>query len=88
MKLKSKKDIELWLDRFTLYPDDGQKHYFVFPDYHRGGTWTLMLYPHGVYTLHGKGKDYCDPSETQISTSELISFIWKHRKAIHQGGTP
>lgn len=85
MIFKSKKDIENWLPKFKEYAAfDGEKHYLVFDDRDRGGIWTLMLYNDGQFTLHGRGDDYCDDTEKEITREELVGFIWKNRKSVHE----
>lgn len=85
MIFKSKKDIENWLTIFKDYASfDGDKHYFVFDDKDRGGVLTLMLYEDGRFTLHGRGEAYCDDAENEIDNDDLVSFLWKNRKSVHE----
>jgi len=86
-QIKSKKDAEFFLDTFeTVSSRDevGNKRYFVLADRERGGQWTLMLYPDGTWTVHGKGESYCDPEETPLSRREACDFVWKHRSAVNK----
>lgn len=87
MKLiRSRKDVEEFLNRFknvARYDELGKKHYFVFDDNKRGGQWTLMHYENGSYSIHGKGKTYCDEEECYLSTVELTKLLWNNRKALN-----
>ena len=86
--LKSKKDIEQFLDgfrRISLYDEQGNKHYFVFEDKKRDGQWTLMLNEWTkTWTLHGKGCTYCDPGEQLLEPTEIVQFIWKNRGSVNK----
>lgn len=85
MIFRNKKDIENWLSDFKEYAlFDGHKHYLVFSDRERGGIWTLMMYNEGQFTLHGRGEDYCDEEEVTLYRKELITFLWKNRKSVHE----
>lgn len=83
----SKKDIEYFQNNFidvATYDPKGNKHYFVFRDSVRNGNWTLMHYQaEDKWTIHGKGLDYCDESEKELTNEELIKFIYKNRKYIN-----
>ncbi|QST02258.1 hypothetical protein IMZ31_22655 (plasmid) [Pontibacillus sp. ALD_SL1] len=86
MKIKSKKDIALLLEdfpRFTPFDERGKKHYLVFHDKKRGGTWTLMQYRDGVMTRHGKGEGYCDQGEERLYEEDQMKFLWENRKAVN-----
>ncbi|HZG55915.1 hypothetical protein [Paenibacillus sp.] len=86
-QIRSKKDAELFLERFeelSAWDETGGKRYFVFADRERGGIWTLMRYEDGAFTVHGKGETYCDEGETPLSAQEAIAFVWKHRSAVNR----
>ncbi|MBO1515077.1 hypothetical protein [Metabacillus bambusae] len=80
------RDIREWLKIFeykTSYDYDGEKQYFCFDDTEKGGIYTLMKYSNGIFTLHSKGENYCEDKEVEINEDELVRFIWKNRKVIH-----
>lgn len=83
----SKKDIENFLENFldlAEFDQQGNKHYFIFQDNTRNGDWTLMFYPaEEKWTIHGKGLDYCDESEKELTRTELIQFLFKSRKYVN-----
>ncbi|MEH7094402.1 hypothetical protein [Neobacillus vireti] len=83
----SKKDIECFLENFldlAEFDQQGNKHYFIFQDHTRNGDWTLMFYPDGEkWTIHGKGLDYCDDCEKELTRTELIQFLYKSRKYVN-----
>lgn len=86
--LKSKNDIEHFLDGFresSHYDGQSNKHYFIFEDKKRNGQWTLMLNDRTkVWTIHGKGDNYCDPGEQPLGPSEVVRFIWKNRGSVNK----
>ncbi|WNS78774.1 hypothetical protein RRU94_02170 [Domibacillus sp. DTU_2020_1001157_1_SI_ALB_TIR_016] len=86
--LKSKKDIEQFLDdfvRISLYDEQGNKHYFVFEDKKRNGQWALMLNEGTkIWTIHGKSSTYCDPGEQVLESTEIVQFIWKNRGSVNK----
>lgn len=87
MNIRRKADIETLLGKFDQsmpFDDRGKKHYFVFPDGKRGGDWTLMRYADGLFTVHGRGENYCDQGECIMSRTDLHSFLWNNRKAINE----
>ncbi|ULT59267.1 hypothetical protein L1999_12370 [Neobacillus drentensis] len=83
----SKKDIAYFLNNFldlAEFDQQGNKHYFIFQDHTRNGDWTLMFYPdEEKWTIHGKGLDYCDESEKELTETELTSFLYKSRKYVN-----
>jgi hypothetical protein len=85
--IRSKRDVEAFMGTFeqgALWDEIGKKRYLVFSDKERGGIWTLMQYPNGAWSVHGKGDGYCDPVETQLTSEEAKLFVWKHRAAINR----
>ena len=82
-----KKDVYKFLNNFknfSSYDSTGQKEYLVIEDKVRHGHWTLMYYPlDNTWTIHGKGKDYCDEGETALTKNEVEMFIYKNRKAVN-----
>jgi hypothetical protein len=58
-------------------------NYFVIEDKERNGNWTLMNYPDGNWSIHGKGEQYCDEDETLLSEDDILTFIWKNRSSIN-----
>ncbi|SDI21651.1 hypothetical protein [Alteribacillus bidgolensis] len=84
--IKRKNDINEMLKAFDSiadYDEHGQKYYFVFQDKKRGGQWTLMK-TGNKWSIHGKGKDYCDAEEIFLTSEEVVRFIWKNRSAVNQ----
>lgn len=82
---RTKKDVETWLSSFEThaqYDETGNKWYTVFSDEKQNGQWTLMRYPDGTWSRHGKGETYCDEQETLLEDAALRSFVWSNRKAI------
>lgn len=87
MKITSKKDAAAWMSSFTKNArrdDVRNKQYFVFEDRQRSGQWTVMRYPDGQWTIHGKGDAYCDPDESPLSSEELTTFLWRNRAAVNR----
>lgn len=85
--IRSKKDAESFLVAFeqaASWDESGRKRYLVLEDRERGGIWTLMSYPDGSWTLHGKGEHYCDEGETTLTVEEACAFVWKQRAAINR----
>ncbi|MCI3921449.1 hypothetical protein MO973_14545 [Paenibacillus sp. TRM 82003] len=85
--IRSKKDTEMFLEQFEAFAawdETGGKRYFVLADRERGGAWTLMRYPGGAWTIHGKGDDYCDEDELPLTSEEALDFVWKHRAAVNK----
>jgi hypothetical protein len=85
--IKSKADVAQFVNAFTTFaPKDeaGNKNYFVFADKERGGELTVMQYPSGAWTTHGKGADYNDAEETDITADALQELVWKNRSAINK----
>ena len=82
-----KKDVYRFLEdfkNFSSYDSEGQKEYLIIEDKVRDGQWTLMHYPlDNKWTIHGKGKDYCDEGETALAKNEVEMFIYKNRKAVN-----
>lgn len=82
-----KKDVDYFVENFksiSSFDEEGSKFYFVFEDHIRGGQCTLMFYEHEQkWTIHGKGTDYCDVSETSLTNEELKTIIYKRRKYIN-----
>lgn len=86
MIIKRKRDAEAFLSDFQRiadYDKAGNKHYIVFEDFVRNGQCTIMKYDDKSFSIHGKGESYCDENEQFLSTDELVSFLWKHRKAVN-----
>ncbi|MED4399751.1 hypothetical protein [Metabacillus fastidiosus] len=91
MKIRSKKDIVSLLNEFETishYDQLGNKHYIFFHDKERNGTCTVMKYKDGSFTIHSQGEGYCDTEEKPLLQHELLSFIWKHRKAFCEAIRP
>jgi quinol monooxygenase YgiN len=85
--IKSKADVEQFLNAFSSFAtkdEEGNKSYIVVADKDRGGDLTIMQYPSGAWTTHGKGADYSDASETAVSAEELTALVWKNRSAINK----
>lgn len=82
-----KKDVYRFLEdfkNFSSYDSEGQKEYLIIEDKVRDGQWTLMHYPlDNKWTIHGKGKSYCDEGETALAKNEVEMFIYKNRKAVN-----
>ena len=82
-----KKDVYRFLKdfkNFSSFDSEGQKEYLIIEDRARDGQWTLMYYPlDNKWTIHGKGKDYCDEGETALAKNEVETFIYKNRKAVN-----
>ncbi|TLS50701.1 hypothetical protein FE782_18530 [Paenibacillus antri] len=86
-QIRSKRDAESFMNAFeetAAWDEAGGKRYFVFADRERGGSWTLMRYPDGAWTIHGKGETYCDDGETRLTAEEACAFVWKHRAAVNR----
>lgn len=87
MIIKRKLNALQLLEEFESIADfdyDNGKYYFVFEDKDRDGNYTLMK-KDDKWSIHGKGKNYCDIDETVMSDlDELVDFIWKHRSKINQ----
>jgi hypothetical protein len=86
-QIRSKKDAEAFMETFShsaQWDEIGEKWYLVLTDKERGGNWTLMHYPVGAWTLHGKGETYCDSAETPLTPEEACAFVWKNRAAINR----
>lgn len=84
--IRSRKDIESFLTNFNQFADfdaTGMKHYFIFDDLDREGLWTLMKYKDDSFSIHGKGKTYCDEEECFLSHEELTKLLWNNRKAVN-----
>ncbi|OCA84101.1 hypothetical protein A8F94_15355 [Bacillus sp. FJAT-27225] len=83
-----KRDIENFLNGFSDLADYdfvGKKHYLVFEDSIRNGSWTLMYYEaDGKWTIHGKGENYSDEGEKELIKEDLINFIYKNRKYVNR----
>ncbi|MGG3799007.1 hypothetical protein [Metabacillus fastidiosus] len=87
MRIRCKKDIAALLNQFeqvSQYDRYGRKYYIPFYDKERGGTCTIMKYKNDSYTIHGQGVSYCDNGEKPLLQDELLSLIWKHRKAFSE----
>lgn len=85
--LKSKADVTQLMNQFASISEEDptlNKRYFILDDRERGGVWTIMLYPDGNWTIHGKGDDYCDEGETAMSPEQLATFLWKNRAAVNK----
>lgn len=87
MRIVHKKDVARFLKNFqtlSSYDELGKKEYFVFRDKERNGQWTLMYYrAEDKWTIHGKGKDYCDKGETTLSPSDLEQLLYKNRRFVN-----
>ena len=86
MIIRKKSDIQEFLGDFKSFAssdNEGEKEYFVFVDKFRKGLMTLMRYPDGTFTCHGKGAGYSDEDEQYLTPIQLQSFVWKHRSAIN-----
>jgi hypothetical protein len=85
--IKTKADVEQFLNAFSTFAtkdESGDKNYIVIADKERGGDLTIMQYPSGAWTTHGKGADYSDASEIAVSAEELTALVWKNRAAVNK----
>lgn len=84
--IMTKKEIQTFMNQFISYAQydtNGVKYYFIFEDRKRGGQFTLMNYASGAWSIHGRGDQYCDETETELSSAEVESLIWQNRAAIN-----
>ncbi|QGQ46371.1 hypothetical protein [Metabacillus sediminilitoris] len=85
MKIKTKADIEKFIQRFDDFSQrDDTKLYLTVKDTKHDGTITIMKYDNNVFTYHRKNESFWDIKEQIIESKDLYKLIWKNRKSINK----
>jgi hypothetical protein len=84
MVIRKKADVENFISDFQAFSEwDGTKHYISLEDPKNNGYITVISYPNGKFTFHRKNNSFWDLREHPINGEEIISLLWKNRKALN-----
>jgi len=87
LKIKSKKEIEYFLDQFPQYAEwdqEGKKHYYCFVEKETDYVVTLMKYENDTFTIHRRNDQWYEELESEIPKQEIVKLIWNHRGIINK----
>lgn len=83
MIIKSKKDIEKLIEWMKLDNIENTISFFDPSLMIDGGTTTIHYRREGEFSTRSEGVGWADQRSESLDEEEIISYIWKNRKAIN-----